>query len=187
MSGGSSGGRLSDWITAIATAATGWAAVLAYRRVAKRDFPIIEPYFRWSTEGGIGPHIRLQLAIRNRLDETLVISECKIKKPKGSTISMGTSADYFGIVAPSKGSASRISLNYEISPSGTSFWGGGEIRGDNRSLTLFLCPPDDWRAGKIVVRLLISSRGSTIRDKRIVIKRRLAAHNDMQTDAKARK
>jgi hypothetical protein len=183
LSGGSSGGRLSDWITAIA----GWAAVLAYRRVAKRDFPIIEPYFGWSTEGGIGPHIRLQLAIRNRLDETLVISECKIKKPKGSTISMGTSADYFGIVVPSKGSASRISLNYEISPSGTSFWAGGEVRGDNRSLTLFLCPPDDWRAGKIVVRLLISSRSSTIRDKRIVIKRRLTAANDMQTDAKASK
>jgi hypothetical protein len=29
---------------------------------------------------------------------------------------MGTSADYFGIVVPSKGSASRISLNYEYPP-----------------------------------------------------------------------
>ena len=53
-------------------------------------------------------------------------------------------------------------------------------------LDLYLLPPPHWSAGRIKIALRISSRALTIRDKRIVIKRRVSAIQRTQTEANAR-
>jgi hypothetical protein len=190
LSNGASGSWLSDWITAAATAATalfaaitGWAAMQAYRHEVKRDLPVVESDFRWSTEGEIGPHSRLRFTILNRLDETLVVQECEIKKPKRNTISTGIISSN-GIV-PSRGVSQRIRLDYNVYRSGTLSSGppgGGSVSSDLLPFLIFLSPPDDWHRGEIVTQLLISSKASTIRNKRIVIRTMMPAVTHMHQD-----
>lgn len=196
MSGGTTNSSLSDWITAVATAATalfaaitGLAAWLAYRRQVRHDFPVVELDLRWSIEGDIGPHLSLRFVILNRLDETLIVHQCMIKEPKGATISSGvTSRD--GGRAPSKGTASQIQLNYNIPRCGSYLSGppgAGPIAADIVPFTLFVSLPGGWHFGKLVIHLLISSDASTIRDKRITIKKIVPVDAHMKIDAKASK
>lgn len=179
MSNGASGSGLSDWITAAATAATalfaaitGWAAMQAYRREVKPDFPVVELDSKWSIEGEIGPHIIIRFTILNRLDETLVVQECTIEKPKMVAISDGIISSG-GMLVPSRGVGQRIRLNYNVH------------RSETFSFALFLSPPEDWHHGEIVAQFLISSKASTIRNKRIVTRSIIPAATHMQTDAKA--
>lgn len=146
----------------------------AYRREVKHDFPVVESDSKWSMEGEIGPHIIIRFTILNRLDETLVIQECTIKKPRRATISNGIISSS-GMLVPSRGIGQRIILNYNV------------YRSQAFSFALFLSPPEDWRPGEIVARFLISSKASTIRSKRIVTRSVIAAAPHMQTDAKASK
>ena len=144
MSNGASGSGLSDWITAAATAATalfaaitGWAAMQAYRREVKPDFPVVKSDSKWSIEGEIGPHIIIRFTILNRLDETLVVQECTIEKPKMVAISDGIISSG-GMLVPSRGVGQRIRLNYNVH------------RSETFSFALFLSPPEDWHHGEIV-------------------------------------
>jgi hypothetical protein len=196
LSNGASGGGVSDWITAVATAltalfaaVTGWAAMQAYRRQVKHDLPVIECDCQWSTEGDIGPHIQVRFVILNRLDETLVIHKCGVKKPKGATISEGIISGK-GRAVPSKGITSIIKLDHKVFRSGTRFTGppGSDlIASDLLPFVIFLSPPEGWDQGEIVMRLFISSKASTIRDKRITVKAMIPAATQMHSDANASK
>jgi hypothetical protein len=190
LSGSATNSSLSDWITAVATAATalfaaitGLAAWLAYRRQARHDFPVVELEFE-----NIGPHIRLQFTILNRLDETLIIHKCWVKKPKGATVSTGVISSN-GALVPSKGNASHLQLDYKVPRSGayrSGPLGEGFVAADILTFPIFVSLPDKWQSSVLIIQLLISSRASTIRDKRIAIKRIIAADPHTKIDAKAR-
>ena len=59
-------------------------------------------------------------------------------------------------------------------------------RVDVQLFDIYLRPPPHWSLGRVAIELRISSRALTIRDKRIMIKRRMEAINASNTDENAR-
>ena len=80
---------VTDWITAAATGTTtiaatiaGLVAWLAFRRDSRNQLPIIEADF-----GFEWPYRVVNLIIRNRLPETIMVTSAIVRQPKGSQIS----------------------------------------------------------------------------------------------------
>src|SRR5690242_11327226 len=79
-----------EWITALATAATAFAAGLTalfgwigVRRDSRRQLPIVEADVRWN---GSGEQVELMLIVRNLLYETLVLHSIAVVAPKGMRV-----------------------------------------------------------------------------------------------------
>lgn len=175
---------LPDWITAISTGITavltglaGIAAVAGLRRDTKRQLPIIEPSFDWISDR----LVRARILIRNRLPETIEITSVGIKKPRGSKISFGTrqiSGEKRQRWEPVPPEFRNINTRLAISPIGSERLATGGVvfdYGESRTCDFYILPPPDWRSGKIVLVLRISSRALTIRDRRSTITRTIAA------------
>lgn len=177
-----------EWITAIATVATalltgtgGVATWLALRREGRRQLPIIEFDLSRRATG----EALVDLRIRNRLDETLVLTELAVVRPRGALASnrfVKTADGRRGEAVA--GTASKLSLNVVIGPEEDR----SHIPGFRPSYlqTFTLWPPERFLSGQSVeLSLRFSSKALTIRDKRIVIKNSMPAAIAMQTDEKA--
>lgn len=180
--------HITDWITAISTfltaAATGIAALVgiaALKREAKKHHPVIEPTFNHLQGGALS----LRAVIRNRLTETLIAESVLIKKPVG----MGVAKSSVKGVGRKESTLEELPLRIEIEPAGSSLHGGAFDGSpmNTHTVHLVLFPPEGWVSGVVEIEFRLSSMASTIRDKRIVIKRRITALKATQTDANANK
>jgi hypothetical protein len=187
-------GSLPDWITATATGITavaaGFAAFvawLAFRRDARASLPVVEADLEWDIDGA-SSFVLVTLTIRNRLEETITLDSARVKRPDGTLISnkIVLGNDGRGI-AVKRGDAPFIKIEREIQPLGSPTESYFQIiqRTDVFQTELFLSPPNDWDGGWIRIDLRISSKALTIRDKRMVIKRRISPKPAKQTEAKA--
>lgn len=180
--------NLTGWITAIATGATafltgtgGLAAWLALRRERMRELPVVERSLRWE-----GDYLLLSLTVRNRLAETIVLDRIDVLSPSGATITLPTSPGdlpYHSPNPPIRGGTSRLSPGYHVDPHGRP-----QTRhqsGDTGYWSFAIWPAPSWRSGKVTVALRISSRADTIRNRRLVIKNKIAVVPKVQTDANA--
>ncbi len=179
---------VTDWITAAATGATaiaatiaGFIAWLAFRRDSKNLLPIIEADFQYEA-----PYWALNLVIRNRLPETIVVTSAKIKRPKGSLISKAVWSLTGGIEIKQP-TLNRIDIDFEIAPFGATRVEipGARMYADAQHIDLYLLAPVKWTSGIIVVDLRISSKSLTLRDKRMVIKRFITPPAAIKTAASA--
>jgi len=185
--------QLSDWITAISTAATAIAATfagiiawLSLRRAARAPLPIFEPRFHWSTSEPTIGLLQLSLVIRNHLDEAIVVDSVTVKRPRGMTVCSMKYNGYGG--AEIKITTDRSSnLGWGVGPPGdyASQAFGGPQRKDVAYQNLYFSVPEGWTGGKAIVVFRVSSMALTIRDKRITITRQVPVAPKTQTEAKA--
>ena len=131
------------------------------------QLPIIEADF-----GFEWPYRVLNLIIRNRLPETIVVTSAKIKRPKGSLISKPEWSSKGGIEIKQP-TSNRIDLDFDVAPFGAATVGmpGAPMYADTQRCDLYLLFPTEWTSGIVAIDLSISSRALTLRDKRMVIKR----------------
>lgn len=176
-----------DWITAVSTALTAIAAgaagifgYVAFRRESTKQLPLIETTFKPIKNSKA---ISLHAVIRNRLTETIVVNSLMVTKPLGFRIGksdpQGMSRD--------KASA-ELPLDLEVEPLGSILRGApfDGMPDDTAGIRLLLFPPENWSHGLVKLEFCISSKALTIRDKRIVIKRRISAIPATHTDANAK-
>jgi hypothetical protein len=179
---------VTDWITAAATGTTaiaatiaGFVAWLAFRRDSRNQLPIIEADF-----GFEWPYRVLNLIIRNRLPETIVVTSAIIRRPKGSLISKPEWSSKGGIEIKQP-TSNRVDLDFDVAPFGAATVGipGAPMYADAQRCDLYLLLPIDWTSGIVVIDLRISSRALTLRNKRMVIKRFTTAPPARKTAASA--
>jgi hypothetical protein len=168
---------VTDWITAAATGATaiaatiaGFIAWLAFRHDLRNQLPIIEADFTYEA-----PYWALNLIVRNRLPETIVVTSAKIRRPKGSLISTAIWSSTGGVEIKQP-TSNRIEIDFDIAPFGATRVDipGARMYADAQRIDLYLFVPVKWMSGTIVVDLRISSKSLTLRDRRMVIKRFVA-------------
>ncbi len=174
----------TDWVTAISTAATviasgaaGIVALLAYRRDIRSVLPIVEVDLNWiEGDAADGVFLKIDLKIVNRLDETLVLNNAAVVRPKRANLAQEdrtTARGGYQQRIPSKLRATHVRLNWQIQASGayTTIL-GPPSRTDLVREPIYIFPPADWPGGIVRVDIWASSKALTIRDKRIVIFRR---------------
>lgn len=185
--------NIADWITAGSTAATAIVAAagslvacLAYRRDSRASFPVVEVDLDWSR--WFSNILTLNLIVRNQLYETITLDSIRVKKPSQMTFSKSVKKDD-GSSEIEKGHSSRVTIGRTIAPIGiaTEFPPGRMTRLDMDREEYYLSPPDGWNGGIVDIDLRISSRALTMRDKRIVIKRRISPNTSRQIDENASK
>ena len=169
----------------MSTAATGVFAaigsVIAYRSY-KRDiaagFPRVEPDLKWSHDEVLGSYVGVQIFLVNRLDETLEITSAAVRKPRRSKISLGewkVNKTGFNSYYATKAKGNNVEMKAEVSEAGSGWNDAGPFgRADRTQLRFCVYPPRRWLGGSLRIDLRISSKALTIRDKRIVVQRRLA-------------
>jgi hypothetical protein len=171
--------HLTDWITAVATALTAVAAwvggvfgYLAYRRDVSRQVPVIEATIKRNPNSkGV---LTLIAVARNRMAETIVIDSVLATQPEG--ILIAKSAPQFSI----KDAKAELPLGFDVPPLGSIIHEApfAGMPDDASQFSLYLFTPEGWTDGVVEVEFRVSSRALTIRDKRIVIKRRVTATKD---------
>lgn len=186
--------QLTDWITAVATAATalaagiaGFIAWLAYRRDQRLSLPTVEAVLRWVRDQD-DDFILLKLIIRNPLWETIILESAHAKYPQSTLIS-SKYENINGEMTPiKKGESSYTDIDDEIYSYGSTsdFYPGRSVRADVYHRDIYLLPPRDWSGDKVRIDLFISSRALTLRHKRVTIKRRISPRPSKQTEANAR-
>lgn len=187
-----------EWITAVATGATAFAACIAARIafLSRRDVlappPVIEATVSRYSHQGDPDFVRFSVTVRNRLDETLIISSVRILKPHGMTFAKAIPSDkpwhpsgrYVAMAE------STLDGNWSMAPINTVSQSPFAHRLGSTALDVFgsefiLAPPHGWQSGIVSIELRISSAALTICDRRIVVKRHVPAAPKPQTDAKA--
>ena len=178
----------AEWITAVATGATalltgtgGLAAWLALRREQRRELPVIERSVEWRAG-----YLLVSLTVRNRLPETITLDRIDLRKPKLATITLGhspTTDGYGNTGPPLRGGEDFLLVGYSVRPYGSS---PSQIStGDTGHFQFAIWPHPSWVAGGVVMVLRISSKAETIRNRRIVIKSKVAADPAKQAAEKA--
>jgi hypothetical protein len=183
----------SDWITAAATTATAlvgalavWLALLTYRREARKELPLVESDVSLGDAPDIGRFVLARLVVKNRIDETLIVNRIAVLRPKGAVVSLGRQPqppDHGGVF-PARGESNAVSPARNVLPSETPF---GRRSMSGAEFTLFVCPPSAWTPAPLRIEVVMSSKASTIRDRRIIVKTRAPPAIASQTDAKASK
>ena len=176
---GDSKAGLTDWITSGATLATAvlagvgaWISYVGYRWNREQMMPRVEPDFYWGQDIDLGVFIKGDFWIVNRLDETLEITSLSVKRPSQANISLGKYNIQQHAYLPVKATRSQIECDYKIEEIGETHSIGG--RSDRRCLIFYVFPPPKWLCGTIHVEIFFSSKALTIRNRRVVIKRRMA-------------
>jgi hypothetical protein len=195
---------ITDWITAVSTAITALAAVLAsiigfveYKRGGRVPLPLIEPTFSW-VDPKDGHFLQLHIVIRNQLSETIIFEHMKIRKPRGMTFALlkRESSHYLGPMGKKRSinfvrtDFPHQPLNWQLSPIGEE---SAAFRGSQHEMTwrldvhvedLYFSPPRSWNGGEIAIELILLSKALTIRPRRFTIKRRVGAPPGTQADLK---
>lgn len=160
-----------DWITAASTLLTAAFMGAATWRDRQRRLPVFEVYANWDPAG---VYLDLSLVITNRLDETIEIYEARMRTPKEICITKplryanGAEFDYskekfnnytdIDILIGPAGSIARVSMI------------GSRIPPDRRDMGhihLVGLPPEGWDGGLLEVEIALSSRGGSLRSKRV--------------------
>lgn len=188
-------GSASDWITAAATTATAlaggaavWLAVLDYRRKARQDLPRIECDVWLRHEPDVGRYVSLRLLAANRLDETLLVSRIAVLRPVRARISFGREirTPSGTNILPAKGDSNSVAVAREIPPYG-SYWDSpfGRQATSRAEFNLFVWVPEDWSPAPLRIELLVSSKASVTRERRIIAHTSTPLVSARQTDPKA--
>jgi hypothetical protein len=179
--------HLTDWITALSTAATfvavaigSWMAFIALQAQNRRLLPTIEPEIQGPyANAEIGDYLIVKLWIVNRLDEEIVIDRVRVTEPRKALISRGSvdPARRENGRQAARGSKNIVESNFKIREVGSTFSLGPDRQQPLHKgwLTLFVSPPQGWRSGKLRLDVFVSSNADTIRNKRITIKRYVKA------------
>ena len=183
---------LTDWITAAATtvAAVGSSGIawLAYRWQVARELPIVEVDVAYE-----GSYIVLKCLARNRSPETLVIGLARIRRPRGAFVSATRELqpNQKGPSVITKPTAQECPLEVEIEPLGEQqqkigLTGFPPRQLDRSRFELYVLPPAGWSSGTLTIDLRISSIASTIRKRRMTIKRFATTANAIAKDEPAK-
>jgi hypothetical protein len=166
----------SEWITAASTAITGvfagiaaWAAWVAVAREKDLSLPIVAPGTAW-VKSGVEESLYLSLKITNRLDETLVLEQISVVRPRKAKIALMT-RDRDGNVSRSNSATRKLRLDdLKISSRGATFKMMNTVQSlDSTSVEfhVFLGPGFSGKAMRL--RAAFSSNALTIRERRMTI------------------
>lgn len=173
---------LPNWITAVATVATAIIAYLGFWRTRVR--PVIETNeLLWNTSPEQLQYLELRVAVRNPLWETLIIRSVCVKRPKKSTFAvLGGPIPYDPIIQATE--LHKLKLNWEIGAIGELYENAPSRYAPSNILyrSIYIIPPPDWLGGEVKIIFCLSSMASTMRDKRIVIRKHVKAAAKRITD-----
>jgi hypothetical protein len=167
---------ISGAVTALATGVTAWLLWQSSRREAARENPIIECELR-PLETGL---LWARFSVRNRLDETVVITAARIRSPVGSKIGCETQAAGVGKETPVIPSEPLVEIQRQIAPIGSlhppifTLPGSGPSRSDISTVDFYVLLPDSWSGGKLRIDLRISNRSLAVRDKWFTVRRTIS-------------
>jgi hypothetical protein len=139
-----------DWITAGATAVTAlfvalaWrAAVMASKQAERRQLPLAEIDISGPIrDPQFGDFLQADFFIKNRLDETIVITKISAQTPRHTRVSLGTAKQgiYGGELSPDIGETSFVLPDITVCESGSSSNSFGAT--DRARFKLYVVPPD---------------------------------------------
>lgn len=188
----------TDWVTAISTATTAMIAGLAVWFGLLRDkrarLPVVEHDAEWRSLGG-EDYICFHVTVRNRLYEMINIRFARVSRPRGATLFDLSMIERDHSNRPARlprSSSATLIINRDVRPIGDVPSRAADegpfvaSRVDVQFFDIYLRPPPHWSSGRTAIELRISSRASTIRDKRIIIRRRMEAINASNADESAR-
>ena len=125
-----------------------------------------------------GNFLQIEVKITNRLDEAIIVHGAALELPKRGYIGLGSNKSEFGRteIIPGHGGKRSVVPNWEIAGKG-SFHTLYErpTRMDLGVKTVYVFPPSSWKEGFLKVTLIVSGKSLTIRDKKMVISRRITA------------
>ncbi|WP_438381470.1 hypothetical protein ABHV46_10790 [Asaia sp. BMEF1] len=161
-------GALTDWITAISTAATTIGGAAIFWRARNEPLPLIEPdaYRFQSTE--IQNLIRVTLRVTNKLPEKLQVRNLKLKHPRRALLHAAThrvTFDGLGRELPVSVPVDFIDYEYSI-PKCTR---EGAIP-ECEQCVIFYVSDAEGEAPEIVVSFLLSSSALTIKNRRLTVR-----------------
>ncbi|WP_367159918.1 hypothetical protein ABUE34_12795 [Kozakia baliensis] len=158
---------LTDWITAISTAATTLGGAIVFLIGRNEKLPLIEPQAHRYTDGPRKGFVRVSLQMTNKIPEALAISRIKVRYPRGAALHEANRvADRAGIWKefPATDSAESIDYNYEIAKSSRE----PPVPEVLRAAIFYLSGiPDNVQ--EIKVSFCLSSSARTIENRRLTV------------------
>jgi hypothetical protein len=165
-------------VVAVATSATAYLAWRAWRQQQADREPIVELRHHWDRDGSL----LLLVTIRNRLDESMVVEEASVIRPRRALLTDERARDETGGEAgflPAE--KARIRLARYVAPVGTvpstrSFGSTQFIgSGANETIAMNVQFPHGWRGGPLKIALRIATVSLDVQRRWITIKRRIPA------------
>jgi hypothetical protein len=150
--------KLAEWLTAFATMTIAVFAYLENERRKRMSLPAVEMTIR----GDIRVQFTLWMGVRNRSTEGGFITGAGIIRPTGCQLAK-LPYEVNRVLVPSSFASDKIDLSIALQPA-------GDV-GASAEFQLAVRPPSGWSGGKLLVELVLETRGSTIRSQRLLVSR----------------